>query len=80
MKASKKSFTSKLLNVETAFNKSKADAQKYKKYKVDSQNSKQKNIKLTNKIPQTTKVAACINAETGIGPSIASGSHICNPN
>ena len=25
-------------------------------------------------------VAACINAETGVGPSIASGSHICNGN
>ena len=36
--------------------------------------------KLTSKIPHTTKVAAWINAETGIGPSIASGSHICNPN
>lgn len=80
MKASKKSFTSKLLNVEIAFNNSNADAQKYKKYNVDNQNSKQKNIKLTSKIPQTTKVAAWINAETGIGPSIASGNHICNPN
>jgi len=31
-------------------------------------------------IPHTTKVAACINADTGIGPSIASGNHICKPN
>lgn len=50
------------------------------KYSVDNQNSKQKNMKLTNNIPQTTSVAAWINAETGIGPSIASGSHMCNPN
>lgn len=26
-----------------------------------------------------TIVAACINAETGVGPSIASGNHVCNP-
>ena len=24
-------------------------------------------------------MAACINAETGVGPSIASGNHICKP-
>lgn len=26
-----------------------------------------------------TIVAACINAETGVGPSIASGNQVCNP-
>jgi hypothetical protein len=25
-------------------------------------------------------VAACNRAETGVGPSIASGNHMCNPN
>jgi hypothetical protein len=25
-------------------------------------------------------VAACISAETGVGPSIASGNQVCNPN
>src|SRR3979409_1194390 len=34
----------------------------------------------TKKTPATTIVAACINAETGVGPSIASGSQICNGN
>jgi hypothetical protein len=29
--------------------------------------------------PAVTIVAACINAETGVGPSIASGNHVCNP-
>jgi hypothetical protein len=29
--------------------------------------------------PAVTIVAACINAETGVGPSIACGNHICNP-
>jgi hypothetical protein len=24
-------------------------------------------------------VAACINAETGVGPSMASGNHVCKP-
>jgi hypothetical protein len=26
-----------------------------------------------------TIVAACINADTGVGPSIASGNQVCNP-
>ena len=30
--------------------------------------------------PAVTIVAACINAETGVGPSIAKGSQTCNPN
>lgn len=45
-----------------------------------NQNSIQGNIKLTISIPHTTNVAACIRADTGIGPSIASGNHICKPN
>ena len=28
--------------------------------------------------PTITIVAACINADTGVGPSIASGNHMCN--
>jgi hypothetical protein len=30
--------------------------------------------------PAVTRVAAWIRAETGVGPSIASGSQVCNPN
>ena len=30
--------------------------------------------------PAVTKVAACIKAETGVGPSIASGNQPCKPN
>jgi len=30
--------------------------------------------------PAVTKVAAWINADTGVGPSIASGNHTCKPN
>jgi hypothetical protein len=29
--------------------------------------------------PAVTVVAACNNAETGVGPSIASGNHVCKP-
>jgi hypothetical protein len=29
--------------------------------------------------PAVTIVAACIDAETGVGPSMASGSHVCEP-
>ena len=31
----------------------------------------------TKKTPAVTIVAACIHAETGVGPSIASGNHVC---
>ena len=31
----------------------------------------------TKKTPAVTIVAACIKAETGVGPSIASGNHVC---
>ena len=34
----------------------------------------------TMKTPAVTMVAACISAETGVGPSIASGSQVCRKN
>ena len=34
--------------------------------------------RIIKKTPATTKVAAWISAETGVGPSIASGNQICN--
>jgi hypothetical protein len=34
---------------------------------------------IIKKTPAVTIVAACINADTGVGPSIASGNHVCNP-
>jgi hypothetical protein len=34
---------------------------------------------IIKKIPAVTIVAACIKAETGVGPSIASGNQVCNP-
>ena len=34
---------------------------------------------MSRKIPAVTMVAACIRAETGVGPSIASGNHTCSP-
>ena len=33
----------------------------------------------TRKTPAVTIVAACIRADTGVGPSMASGSQVCNP-
>ena len=30
--------------------------------------------------PAVTIVAACIKADTGVGPSIAKGNHTCKPN
>src|SRR5689334_22129972 len=34
----------------------------------------------TRYTPATTMVAACINADTGVGPSMASGNQMCNGN
>jgi hypothetical protein len=34
---------------------------------------------INRKTPAVTIVAACINADTGVGPSIASGNHVCKP-
>ena len=34
----------------------------------------------TMNTPAVTIVAAWISADTGVGPSIASGSHVCRPN
>jgi len=42
-------------------------------------NSNKGEQRTTKKIPAVTRVAACINAETGVGPSIASGNHVCKP-
>lgn len=35
--------------------------------------------RMMRNIPAVTMVAACIKAETGVGPSIASGNHVCSP-
>src|SRR5471030_990232 len=37
-------------------------------------------MRATMKMPAVTIVAACINAEIGVGPSIESGNHTCNGN
>ena len=34
----------------------------------------------TRNTPAVTIVAACINADTGVGPSMASGNHVCKNN
>lgn len=36
--------------------------------------------RISKKIPATTIVLECNRAETGVGPSMAEGSHGCNPN
>ena len=37
-------------------------------------------IRHTRNTPAVTMVAAWISADTGVGPSIASGNHVCNNN
>ena len=37
-------------------------------------------IRTRRKIPATTIVLECSRAETGVGPSMAEGSHGCRPN
>jgi len=43
-------------------------------------NSKINEHLTTKNTPAVTIVAACIKADTGVGPSIASGNQICKPN
>ncbi len=38
------------------------------------------NRRAPRKTPATTIVAAWISAETGVGPAMASGSHVCSGN
>jgi len=48
--------------------------------KLSTLNSNKGEQRVTRKIPAVTSVAACIKAETGVGPSIASGNQVCKPN
>src|SRR5690606_22267581 len=43
-----------------------------------SESSNKGDMRATMKMPAVTIVAAWINAEMGVGPSIESGSHTCN--
>src|SRR5205085_3227427 len=45
-----------------------------------SESSKSGDMRATMKMPAVTIVAAWINAEIGVGPSIESGSHTCSGN
>jgi len=47
--------------------------------KIDSLFSNKIEQRIIKKTPETTSVAAWIKAETGVGPSIASGNQICKP-
>jgi hypothetical protein len=49
------------------------------KFKMLSENSKKKEHRIIRKTPAVTIVAACNKALTGVGPSIASGSHVWKP-
>ena len=49
---------------------------------IDNMNEEYSKIgeqRANKKIQAVTIVAACIKADTGVGPSIASGSQVCNP-
>ncbi len=43
-----------------------------------SENSNSGDMRATMKMPAVTMVAAWINAEIGVGPSMESGSHTCS--
>ena len=48
--------------------------------KASGESSKTGDKRATMKTPAVTMVAAWMRAETGVGPSIASGSHVCRKN
>jgi len=47
---------------------------------IDSLFSNKVEHRIIKTTPAITSVAAWINAETGVGPSIASGNQMCSPN
>ena len=47
--------------------------------KIDEEYSKIGENLIIKKTPAVTIVAECNNADTGVGPSIASGNQVCNP-
>jgi len=49
---------------------------KIMKFSAKGENSNKKEHRVIKKTPAVTIVAACINAETGVGPSIASGNQV----
>lgn len=48
-------------------------------FKIFGQYSNKIENLIIKKTPAVTIVAACINAETGVGPSMASGNQMCKP-
>jgi len=48
--------------------------------KVNGVSSNRVEHLISKNTPAVTIVAACNNAETGVGPSIASGNQVCKPN
>ena len=50
------------------------------KLSVKEENSNNGEKRIIKNTPAVTIVAAWINADTGVGPSIASGNHTCKPN
>ena len=49
------------------------------RFNTNGATSKRKELRIIKKTPAVTRVAACIKAETGVGPSIASGNQPCKP-
>jgi len=47
--------------------------------KIYGENSNKGEQRITKNTPAVTNVAACISAETGVGPSIAAGNQVCKP-
>jgi len=50
------------------------------KNRIPEVNSNKGDDLIIKNTPAVTSVAAWINADTGVGPSIASGNHVCKPN
>jgi len=48
-------------------------------FSISGENSKKNEQRIIKKTPAVTMVAAWIKADTGVGPSIASGNQVCKP-
>ena len=73
-------FTSFWTKPEDAAKKAVKAPIKEMKAKIEGTNENIGDNLINKKTPAVTIVAACNNADTGVGPSIASGNHVCKPN
>lgn len=73
-------LTSFCVRAQVAVNRAVSAPRHRQRVKASSLCSRRGWSRINRKIPATTIVLECSRAETGVGPSMAAGSHGCSPN